>query len=56
MPKSPEQPPLNEIIGMPFLLSSRFDSKEASQAPYDTIQQIVREREVEFSAFRLIKN
>ena len=56
MPIHPEHPPDIEIVVTPFLLSSRFASKEASQAPYDTIQQIVREREVEFSVFRLIQN
>jgi len=43
-------------LGIPFLLSSRFESKETSQKPYDTIQAIVHDKEVDFSAFRLIQN
>ncbi len=56
MPKNPEQPPHIEIVEMPFLLSSRFESKETSQAPYDTIQAIVHEKDVELSAFRFLQN
>ena len=57
MPRPPEQPPRTEAPGYPFLLASRFDSRETSQAPYDTIQVIVREQEVaEFSVFRMIQN
>src|SRR5437016_14160628 len=57
MPRPPEQPPRTEAPGYPFLLASRFDSRETSQAPYDTIQAIVREQEVaEFSVFRMIQN
>jgi hypothetical protein len=42
---------------MPFLLSSRFESRETSQAPYDTIQAIVREQDVaDFSVYRLLQN
>ncbi len=43
---------------MPFLLSSRFESKEASQVPYDTIQAIVRDKEgvADFSVYRLLQN
>ena len=42
---------------MPFLLSSRFESRETSQAPYDTIQAIVREKDVaDFSVYRLLQN
>src|SRR5256884_6986491 len=55
MPRPPEQPPRTEAPGYPFLLASRFESRETSQAPYDTIQAIVREHEVaEFSVFRMI--
>jgi hypothetical protein len=56
MPKNPEHPPESEIVKMPFLLSSRFDSRETSQAPYDAIQNNVRTKEVDFSVFRLIQN
>src|SRR5690348_3561108 len=56
MPKPPEQPPRTEIPRFPFLLASRFDSRETSQAPYDTIQAIVREQDVDFSVFRMIQN
>ena len=56
MPKNPEQPPHIEIVEMPFLLSSRFENREASQAPYDTIQAIVHEKDVELSAFRFLQN
>src|SRR5690348_11006556 len=57
MPKPLEQPPRPEGSPFPFLLASRFDSRETSQAPYDTIQAIVREHEAaEFSVFRLIQN
>src|SRR5437016_13947852 len=57
MPRPPEQPPRTEAPGYPFLLASRFDSRETSQAPYDTIQANVREQEVaEFSVFRMIQN
>src|SRR2546425_9881313 len=44
MPRPPEQPPRTEAPRFPFLLASRFDSRETSQAPYDSIQAIVRER------------
>jgi hypothetical protein len=57
MPKNPERPPQIEIVEMPFLLSSRFEGREASQAPYDTIQAIVREQDVaDFSVYRLLQN
>src|SRR2546421_9537147 len=57
MPRPLEQPPRTEAPGYPFLLASRFDSRETSQAPYDSIQTIVREQEVsEFSVFRMIQN
>ena len=42
MPKPPEQPPRTEAPRFPFLMASRFDSRETSQAPYDIIQAIVR--------------
>ncbi len=53
MPKNPEHPPESEIVNMPVLLFSRFDSRETSQAPYDARQNIVRTKEVDFSVFRL---
>ena len=57
MPRRPEQPPQPEVSPFPFLMASRFDSRETSQTPYDTIQTIVREQEVaEFSVFRMIQN
>jgi len=58
MPRIPEQPPQTEAPLFPFLLASRFDSKETSQAPYDTLQAIVREQQTiaDFSVFRLIQN
>ena len=58
MPRPPEQPPRTEVSPFPFLLASRFDSKETSQAPYDTLQAIVREQQTvaDFSVFRLIQN
>ncbi len=58
MPRTPERPPNVEREAMPFLLSSRFDSREASQAPYDTIQSIVRDKSgiADFSVYRLIQN
>ena len=56
MPRPPEQPPQPEVSHFPFLLASRFDSRETSQAPYDTIQAIVRDHETaEFSVFRMIQ-
>lgn len=57
MPRPPEQPSQPEAQPFPFVLSSRFESRETSQAPYDTIQTIVREQEVaEFSVFRMLQN
>src|SRR2546423_8147121 len=57
MPRPPEQPPRTEAPLYPFLLASRFESRETSQAPYDSIQAIVREQEVaDFSVFRMIQN
>src|SRR2546421_7139025 len=57
MPRPPEQAPQPEVAPFPFLLASLFDSRETCEAPYDTIQAIVREQEVaEFSVFRLIQN
>jgi hypothetical protein len=57
MPKNPERPPDSEIVEMPFQLSSRFESRDTSQAPYDTIQAIVREQGVaDFSVYRLLQN
>jgi hypothetical protein len=57
MPRIPERPPQTEAPRYPFLLASRFDSRETSQTPYDTIQTIVREQEAsEFSVFRMIQN
>src|SRR5437879_5187768 len=57
MPRTPEHPPEIERVAMPFLMSSRFESKEASQGPYDTLQTILHERvDLEFSAFRLLQN
>src|SRR5947209_20404414 len=53
MPRPPEQPPRTEVPRFPFLLASRFDSRETSQAPYDTIQTIVREQDVDFSVFQI---
>src|SRR5438874_10210206 len=47
MPRPPEQPPQTEVPQFPFLMASRFDSRET----------IVREQEVaEFSVYRLIQN
>ncbi len=58
MPRNPEQPPRPEVQPFPFLLSSRFESREASQVPYDTIQAIVRDKAdvADFSVFRLLQN
>src|SRR2546421_5695610 len=57
MPRPPEQAPQPEVAPFPFLLASLFDSRETCEAPYDTIQAIVREQEVaEFSVFRFIQN
>ena len=58
MPRRPEQPPRTEVPLFPFLLASRFDSRETSQAPYDTLQAIVREQQTlaDFSVFRFIQN
>jgi hypothetical protein len=57
MPKNPKRPLDSEIIQMPFLLSSRFENREISQAPYDTFQTIVREQDVaNFSAYWLLQN
>ena len=58
MPRPPEQPLRTEVPRFPFLLASRFDSRETSQAPYDGIQAIVRERQTiaDFSVFRMIQN
>jgi len=57
MSRPPERSPQTEAPGYPFLLASRFDSRETSQIPYDTIQAIVREQEIaEFSVFRMIQN
>ena len=57
MARPPEQPPRTEAPLYPFLLASRFDSRETSQAPYDPIQAIVREQETsESSVFRMIQN
>jgi hypothetical protein len=56
MTQPPEREPSQEIPLFPFVLASRFDSRETSQAPYDAIQNIVRNEEVDFSVFRLIQN
>src|SRR3989440_11043960 len=57
MPRPPEQAPQPEVAPFPFLLASLFDSRETCEAPYDSIQAIVREQEVaEFSVFRMIQN
>ena len=57
MPRQPEQPPQTEAPRYPFLMASRFASREISQAPYDTIQAIVRDQEAsEFSVYRFIQN
>ena len=39
-------------------MAARFDSRETSQAPYDSIQTIVHEQEdiADFSVYRLIQN
>lgn len=57
MPRSPEpgRPPEQELF-YNFLYASRFESRQISQAPYDTIQAIVRTKDVDFSVFRLIQN
>ncbi len=57
MPRTPERPPRTEVPRFPFLMASRFDSRETSQAPYDAIQSIVREQAVaDFSVYRLLQN
>src|SRR5436309_15920099 len=58
MPRMPEQPPRTEVPRFPFLMASRFASRETSQAPYDTIQAIVRKQQTlaDFSVFRMIQN
>jgi hypothetical protein len=56
MPQPPEREPSQETPLFPFVLASRFDNRETSQAPYDAIQNIVRTKEVDFSVFRLIQN
>jgi len=57
MPRNPEQERSGELEPPPFLLSSRFESRESSQQPYDTIQAIVRDEDVaDFSALRFIQN
>src|SRR2546426_330196 len=56
MPRPPEQAPHPERNPFPFFMASRFASRETSQAPYETIQSLVREREeADFSVFRLIQ-
>ena len=57
MPRNPEQERSGELEPPPFLLSSRFESRESSQQPYDTIQAIVRDEDVaDFSALLFIQN
>ena len=57
MPRPPEQQSGHEIIREPFLLSSRFATKEAAEVPYNALQQILREREdVDFSVYRILQN
>jgi len=56
MPRPPEQSRPVENLVPPFLLSSRFESREASQAPYDAIQAIVRNDIADFSVYRLLQN
>src|SRR3989442_4996229 len=56
MPRPPEQPPRTEVPLFPFLMAARFDSRATSQAPYDSIQTIVREQNVDFSVYRFIQN
>lgn len=58
MPRPPEQPPRPEAQPFPFLLASRFDSRETSQVPYDNSQTILRERQdvADFSVFRILQN
>ncbi len=58
MPRNPEQERPGELPSPPFLLSSRFDSRESSQRPYDTIQSIVQDEQndADFSVLRFIQN
>lgn len=56
MPRPPEQPPRTEVSPLPYLLASRFDSRETSQAPYDSIQAIVCNDIADFSVYRLLQN
>src|SRR5947199_10416801 len=56
MPRIPERPPQTEVSPFPFLMAARFDSRETSQAPYDSIQSIVRDQDVDFSVYRMIQN
>src|SRR5258706_10220171 len=56
MPLNPENGRQPETQPFPFLLSSRFESRETSQAPYDAIQALVRQDLSDFSVFRLIEN
>ena len=56
MPRRPEQPPRTEVPLYPFLLVSRFAIRETSQAPYDSIQTIVREQDSDFSVYRFLQN
>jgi hypothetical protein len=58
MPRNPEEERPGELPHFPFLLSSRFDSRESSQQPYDTIQAIVHDKQTiaDFSVLRFIQN
>lgn len=59
MPGSPEQPPDPEIPQPPFLLSSRFASREASQEAYTAIENLLRgdmQNVTDFSVFQVIKS
>lgn len=58
MPRNPEGERPAELPHPPFLISSRFDNRESSQRPYDTIQNIVRDEQIDadFSVLRFIQN
>ena len=58
MPRPPEQPPRPEAQPFPFFFASRFESRETSQQPYDTIQGMLRDEKsaTDFSVFRLLQN
>jgi hypothetical protein len=54
MPERPEGTPPQEVDGALYYHSAAYPSEHASEQPYDTLKQTLKDEPCELSAFRLM--